>query len=118
MKEQLRALLESATAKGKVVYAYGASTKGNTLLQFYEIDNQMVQKAADRNSDKWGTETVGTHIPIVSEEQARAEKPDYFLVLPWHFFDGFVARERDYLEAGGTFIVPLPEVRVFDRSNL
>lgn len=118
MRSQLRALLENATAKGKVVYAYGASTKGNTLLQFYGLDNELVKKAADRNPDKWGTETIGTHIPIVSEDEARADKPDYFLVLPWHFFDGFVTRERGYLEQGGTFIVPLPQVRVFDRSNL
>lgn len=118
MRSQLRELLQQADAKGKTVYAYGASTKGNTLLQYYDLDNRLVKKAADRNPDKWGTETIGTHIPIVSEDEARADKPDYFLVLPWHFFDGFVSREREFLERGGTFIVPLPQVRLFDRSNL
>jgi hypothetical protein len=118
MRSQLRDLLKEVVSDGKTVYAYGASTKGNTLLQFYELDNQLVKKAADRNPDKWGTETIGTHIPIVSEDEARADAPDYFLVLPWHFFEGFVGREREFLERGGTFIVPLPQVRVFDRSNL
>jgi SAM-dependent methyltransferase len=118
MKEQLRSLLDRFDADDKIVYAYGASTKGNTLLQFCELDNAMVKKAADRNPDKWGTETIGTRIPIVSEDEARADKPDCFLVLPWHFFEGFIEREREFLERGGTFIVPLPEVRLFDRSNL
>jgi hypothetical protein len=118
MRGQLRSLLDQASARGKTVYAYGASTKGNTLLQFYDLDNRLVSKAADRNPDKWGTETIGTRIPIVSEDEARAEKPDYFLVLPWHFFEGFVVREREFLEQGGAFIVPLPEVRIFDRTNL
>lgn len=118
MRSQLRSLLHHIAEDDKIVYAYGASTKGNTLLQFYGLDNRLVQKAADRNPEKWGTETIGTHIPIVSEVEARADKPDYFLVLPWHFFDGFISREREFLEGGGTFIVPLPQVRVFDRSNL
>lgn len=118
MRSQLRELLEDTASQGKTVYAYGASTKGNTLLQFCDVDVRLVQKAADRNPDKWGTETIGTRIPIVSEEEARADRPDYFLVLPWHFFDGFVEREREFLERGGTFIIPLPRVRLFDRSNL
>jgi NDP-4-keto-2,6-dideoxyhexose 3-C-methyltransferase len=118
MKDQLRELLVGLVADGKTLYAYGASTKGNTLLQFCEIDNSLVTKAADRNPDKWGTETIGTHIPIVSEDQARAEAPDYFLVLPWHFFEGFVARERSFLDRGGAFILPLPQVRVVDASNV
>ncbi len=72
----------------------------------------MVVKAADRNPEKWGRRTLGTQIPIASEEEVRAEKPDYFLVLPWPFFDGFRRREAAFLEAGGRFILPLPEVRV------
>jgi hypothetical protein len=105
-------VLEELRAKGKKVYAYGASTKGNTLLQFCGITSAHVQKAADRNPDKWGAHTIGTNIPIVSEEDARAEEPDYFLVLPWHFFEGFVDREKDFLTGGGRFILPLPQVRV------
>ena len=93
---------------GKTVYVYGASTKGNTLLQYFGLDHTMIKAAAERNPEKWGKVTVGTHIPIVSEADARAAKPDYFLVLPWHFVDEFQTREKDYLMAGGRFILPAP----------
>ena len=97
---------------GKTVYVYGASTKGNTLLQYCGLDNTLITAAAERNPDKWGKMTVGTRIPIISERKAREERPDYFLILPWHFLDVFVERERKYLESGGQFIVPRPELRV------
>jgi hypothetical protein len=81
-------------------------------LQFAELDHSVIDYAADRNPDKWGSETIRTGIPIISEEDSRAMGPDYYLVLPWHFLDEFVEREAEYLEQGGRFIVPLPEVRV------
>jgi len=112
VRTELQHVLNQAGLENKTVYMYGASTKGNTILQFCEIDNTMVPKAADRNPDKWGRRTLGTNIEIISEAQARAERPDYFLVMPWHFFDEFKARERDFLEGGGKFILPLPEVRI------
>jgi len=90
------------------VHVYGASTKGNTLLQYFGLDNSLIKSAAERNPDKWGRWTVGTHIPIASEEEARAAKPDYFLVLPWHFIEEFKQREAGFLEAGGRFILPAP----------
>ena len=93
---------------------YGASTKGNTILQFVGIDDSLIECAADRNPDKWGSETIGTHIPIVSEQESRERKPDYYLVLPWHFLDEFVEREAEYLRGGGKLIVPLPELRVVE----
>src|SRR6266852_5661531 len=92
----------------KQVYVYGASTKGNTILQYFGLDNSLIEAAADRNPDKWGKVTVGSRIPIVSEAAARAAKPDYFLVLPWHFLEEFTTRERDYLSTTGRFIVPMP----------
>jgi hypothetical protein len=95
----------------KRIFVYGASTKGNTLLQVSGLA-PYITAAAERNPDKWGKFTVGTEIPIISEQEARDQKPDYFLVLPWHFLDEFVERERTYLEAGGAFIVPLPEFRI------
>lgn len=118
MRGDLRGLLGELQAAGKRVYAYGASTKGNTILQFCGIDNRLVPKAADRNPEKWGRRTLGTNIPIVSEEEARADNPDYFLVLPWHFFDGFVRREEAFLRRGGKFIVPFPRVRVVGVEDL
>jgi hypothetical protein len=121
VRSQLRELCESIVAEGKAIHIYGASTKGNTILQYVGLDRRLIPYAADRNPDKWGSETIKTGIPIISEEESRAMKPDYYLVLPWHFLEEFKERERDYLHAGGQFIVPLPEVRVIgaesDRSR-
>jgi hypothetical protein len=112
IRDDLLRLLEDLQAQSKKVYIYGASTKGNTLLQYCGIDPRLVAKAADRNPEKWGLRTLGTNIPIISEDQARKEQPDYFLVLPWHFLDGFVKREQEFLARGGKFIVPFPRVRL------
>ena len=98
----------SSRFAGKTVFVYGASTKGNTLLQYFGLDHRTITAASERNPTKWGKVTVGTRIPIVSEEDARAQKPDHFLVLPWHFIEEFQSREHAYLHAGGRFIVPLP----------
>lgn len=101
-----------ARQRGKTVWAYGASTKGNTLLQYFGLDNTLIEGIAERSPFKFGLRTVGTNIPIVSEDEMRAANPDYLLMLPWHFVHGFVRRERAYLEGGGQFIVPCPEFRV------
>ncbi|MDD5560591.1 MAG: class I SAM-dependent methyltransferase [Candidatus Omnitrophica bacterium] len=104
--------IKAEVAKGKKVYVYGASTKGNVILQYYGLDNTLISAAAERSPEKWGKYTIGSWIPIVSEEDARKAKPDYFLVLPWAFFDEFYQREKEWRKAGGKFIVPLPEFRV------
>jgi len=118
LKEKLYNFIKNETQKGKKVYIYGASTKGNTLLQFFNLDSRLIKAAAERNPDKWGKKTVSTLIPIISEEQARKEKPDYFLVLPWHFLKEFLVREKDYLKSGGKFIVPLPLFKVIGYKDL
>ncbi len=112
IKERILAFIRAEVAGGKKVFVYGASTKGNTLLQYFGLDHTIIEAAAERNPDKWGRKTVGTLIPIVSEEQARARKPDYFLILPWHFLREFSQREEVYLKSGGKFIVPLPEFKI------
>lgn len=112
LRDRLHEFISAEHKKGKKIYVYGASTKGNTLLQFCNLDRGLIDAAADRNPDKWGKKTIGTHIPIISEEQARADRPDYFLILPWHFLGEFMKREEAYLKGGGKFIVPLPEFRV------
>ena len=112
LSDRLYQFVKSEHERGKRIYVYGASTKGNTLLQSCNLDHTLIDAAADKNPDKWGKKTVGTLIPIVSEEQARADRPDYFLVLPWHFLDEFVTRERPYLTSGGKFIVPLPQFQL------
>ncbi|RJP25229.1 MAG: class I SAM-dependent methyltransferase [Deltaproteobacteria bacterium] len=108
IREDVVGFIKEQVGKGKKVYVYGASTKGNTLLQYFGLDHTLITAAAERNADKWGKVTVGTRIPIVSEEVARAARPDYFLVLPWHFLEEFRLREKAYLLAGGKFIVPMP----------
>jgi len=109
--ERLRSFLRAENARGRQVCVYGASTKGNTLLQYFELDHTLIRSAAERNPDKWGKYTVGTWIPIVPEEVARVYAED-FLVLPWHFMKEIQAREEAFLQQGGAFIVPLPEPRV------
>lgn len=102
--------------EGKTIHIYGASTKGNTILQYAGIDSALVPYAADRNPDKDGSETIGTKIPIISEDASRAMKPDYYLALPWHFMDEFLEREQEFLSRGGKFIVPMPAVRLVGAS--
>jgi SAM-dependent methyltransferase len=112
VRTELKSLCESLVGEGRTIHVYGASTKGNTILQYAGLDHRLIPFAADRNPDKWGSHTIRTAIPIISEEESRQINPDYYLVLPWHFLDEFVEREREYLAAGGQFIVPLPDVRV------
>ncbi len=112
VRDDLRALCERLVGEGKVIHVYGASTKGNTILQYADIDASVIPYAADRNPDKWGSETIATKIPIISEDESRAMSPDYYLALPWHFLDEFLERETEFLERGGRFIVPMPQVRV------
>lgn len=117
IRKRIYRFIKREIAKGKTVYVYGASTKGNTLLQYFGLDYKLIKAAAERNPDKFGKKTVGTMIPIVSEEEARLAKPDYFLVLPWHFLEGFIRREKKYLKSGGRFIVPLPKMKIIPPSR-
>ncbi len=111
-KKKCLAFIKNAVRKGKRVYAYGASTKGNTILQYYGLNHKLIAAAADKDPKKWGKFTVGTNVPIIPEDQARQENPDYFLILPWAFTDTFVKREQHWLKKGGKFIVPIPKFKV------
>lgn len=117
LKDQLNKALFDIRARGERVHIYGASTKGNVLLQWYGINRVIVDCASDRNPQKAGSKTLGTDIPIVSEEASRAAKPDYYLVLPWHFKKEFLERERDAIFAGTKMIFPLPEVEIVSKDN-
>ena len=111
-RDELFSLLKKLKSEHKTIHLYGASTKGNTILQWCGIDNSIVDYAADRNPDKDGAKTIGTDIPIISEEKSRAMNPDYYLVLPWHFKTEFIDREKEAIDKGTGFIFPLPEIEI------
>lgn len=112
LKEKTISFIKEEKLKGKSIWAYGASTKGNTLLQYFGLDNSLIDGIAERSIYKFGLKTVGTNIPIYSEDEMRRHNPDYLLVLPWHFINEFVERESEYLKNGGKFIVPCPKFKI------
>ena len=112
IRSELNKIVRDEAGRGKTIYVYGASNRGNTILQYCGLDHRLIKKATDANPDKWGRFTVGTKIPIVSKQEARKDKPDYFLILPHHFLEEIKREEKNYLDHGGKFIVPLPEVCV------
>jgi hypothetical protein len=111
-RANLRSLIKTLTSDGQKVFGYGASTKGNVLLQFCGLTAEDLPCIAEVNEDKFGAFTPGTRIPIVSEAEAKAERPDYLLVLPWHFRANIVEREQAFLASGGRLIFPLPEIEI------
>ena len=111
-RQDLSRLIRTLAADGKTILCYGASTKGNVVLQFCNFSDKEIVAIAEVNEDKFGRVTPGTHIPIISEEEARKMKPDYFLVLPWHFRDGILRREQSLRADGGKFIFPFPEIEI------
>lgn len=112
LKTQIQNLMKRIQEAGKTVHIYGASTKGNTLLQWCGIDSSIIPYAADRNPEKYGAKTLGTDIQVISEEESRQMNPDFYLVLPWHFKEEFLRREQEALEKGTRFIFPLPHLEV------
>lgn len=114
IRVELQTFLEKAKAEGKLVHGYGASTKGNTTLQYCGVTGDLLPAIADRNPRKWGSYTIGSRVKIISEEESRAAKPDYYLLLPWHFLAEFKTREKDFLDRGGKFVVPFPQVHLVE----
>jgi hypothetical protein len=110
---ELIAFLTQEKSKGRKIHIYGASTKGNVLLQLFGIDSDLIDAAAERNEWKYGHRTPGTNIPIISEEESRANRPDYYLVLPWHFREEFIAREKEFISMGGKLVFPLPQLEIY-----
>lgn len=116
-KEELIKFFAQARMDDKKVIGYGASTKGNVILQYCGISKNDLPYIAEVNPDKFGCYTPGTHIPIISEQQARDMQPDYFFVLPWHFRQSIIEREQEYLNKGGVLVFPLPEIELFSQST-
>lgn len=111
-RASLLGLLDKLKKSGKKIIGYGASTKGNVLLQYCGISTQYLDCIAEVNAQKFGSYTPGTLIPIVSESEAKKMKPDYMLVLPWHFRNTILEREKVYRADGGKFIFPLPYIEI------
>lgn len=111
-KNELMRLIEEINFREDLIIGYGASTKGNVLLQYCGITSEMLPYIADVNTDKHGSHTPGTSIEIISEEEAHKKKPDYLMVFPWHFKENILEREKKFLSNGGRMIFPLPNVEV------
>ncbi len=111
-RDDLLKLLYDIKISGSLVAGYGASTKGNVILQFCGIGPELLPFIAEVNKDKYGCVTPGTHIPIMSEEDIHRLRPDYFLVLPWHFRGNIIQREAEFLQRGGKMIFPLPQIEI------
>ncbi|MGI5339243.1 class I SAM-dependent methyltransferase [Streptomyces sp. CA-181903] len=111
-RDRLMDFLTASRDKGLRTLGYGASTKGNVILQYCGVDETLLPCIAEVNEDKFGCYTPGTDIPIVSEKEARALGPDRFLVLPWIYRDAMIARERGFLASGGNLVFPLPTLEV------
>ena len=110
-RDELKAMISKIRASGKKVFGLGASTKGNVILQFCGFTPEDVPYVAEVNTDKFGAFTPGTLLPIISEEDAKGLHPDFFLVLPWHFRDTFLSREKAFMQNGGKLIFPLPSIQ-------
>jgi len=108
-----------ASIKGKKIFGLGASTKGNTLLQYVGITNETIPYILEVNEDKFGLKTIGSEIEIISERDGLAMKPDYLLALPWHFRDSLLEKKgiKSYLEKGGKLIFPLPEIVIVSKDG-
>lgn len=113
IKEQCVEYIQHEHAAGKKIFITGASTKGNTLLQYFGLNKDIIPYAAEVNADKFGLRTVGTDIEIIPERQAIEMKPDMFLVLPWHFINGFLRSYHEYISGGGRLMVPMPRPIIY-----
>lgn len=112
LKAKVLSFLNEKKSQGKTIYGYAASTKSATLLQYFGIGPDLITSIADRNPLKWGTTMPGINIPIVSEDEVRSAKPDYLLILSWHFAKEFIEREKDMLLNGTKFVIPCPQFEI------
>ena len=113
-KKKCLDFLNYAKNQNKKVFIYGASTKGNTLMQYYGINNKLIKYAAERSPEKWGKYTIGSGIEIISEKKARELNPDYFFALPYGFINEFMKREKKWIKKGGVFLLPYPIFKKVD----
>jgi hypothetical protein len=119
IKEMCVSRLYELHAYGETIMGMGASTKGNTLLQYFGLPNEWIQCILEINEDKYGRVTVGSEIPIFPQSSTPdvLKYPDVMLPLPWHFIEGFVEKCDDFLEQGGRFFVPLPWPKIIYKKG-
>ncbi len=117
-RKKLYEFIKKEVDAGKKFYVYGCSTRGGTVLQYCGLDKTLIAAGVERNPEKVGKVIASTGIPIISEDQARAERPDYFLCLPWFFADEFKKREQGFVESGGKLLFPLPEPYVYSKEGI
>lgn len=118
LKEKSVSFIKEQVANGKTIYGYGASTKFNTTLQYFGLDYTLIKAIAERSPAKYGRRTIGSNIPIISEEEMRLEKPDFLLLGPAHFLSEFMERERELLLSGTQFICIMPEFKLITKNDL
>ena len=111
-KKNLLIFLKKAKKEKATIFGYGASTKGNVILQYCGLSKKDIPYIAEVNEYKFGRVTPGTHIPIISEAEAKKMNPNYFMVLPWHFKENIVQRELKYIKNGGKLFFPLPKLEI------
>ena len=114
-KSDIRKLLDKIHNQNGLILGYGASTKGNVLLQFADITSKDIPYIGEVNTDKFGCYTPGTRIPIISEEEARKMNPDYFFVFPWHFKDFILAKEKSNPKESTSLLFPLPLIEILNK---
>jgi hypothetical protein len=113
IKIKLLKLVKKIKTKNQSIHAYGASTKGNVLLQYFGIDKSYIDYVSERNPLKFNLYTPGSKIKIISEKQSRKMNPNYYLVLPWHFKNEILTREKKIRTKGTKFIFPLPKIKIY-----
>ena len=112
IRKQTFNFIQKAKNDNKTIHCYGASTKGNVLLQYFKLNNRMISHVAERNPKKYNLYTPGSRIQIISESRSRKMLPDYYLVLPWHFKKEILIREKKTIKNGSKFIFPLPKLTI------
>ena len=117
IKYNLNKILNKIKRKNQSIHAYGASTKGNVLLQYFNIGNKQIDYVADRNPSKFNNYTPGTKIKIISEKMSRKISPNFYLVLPWHFKKEILNREKETMKKGSQFIFPLPNIKIYKKNS-
>lgn len=111
-KKLFKDLILNLNDMKKIVFGYGASTKGNVILQYCKINNKHLPYIVDINPYKRNKFTPGTNIKIINDADLRKKKFDYLVVLPWHFRDYIIEKENKYLKKNKKLIFPLPDIEI------